>query len=200
MAATSSPEMNQTRIHFCLVCSRVIPDSQLGQNLLDDPSICSCESDSDSMSQPNLPSTPPSNPPPPVSQDSTGKLPPSEQRDAALAVRRWAKTWMSEFGLVYPACVNEMRFKEAVVIYKHHKMDKEMVERIVDTRVKSVRDSNSKKIAFAVSRDSCPRNWSRQWIRWPGWIGTQGVSVVRPTARFRCRLRVGVSGAGRRLQ
>ena len=60
---------------------------------------------------------------------------------------------MSEFGLVYPACVNEMRFKEAVVIYKHHKMDKEMVERIVDTRVKSVRDSNSKKIAFAVSRD-----------------------------------------------
>jgi hypothetical protein len=105
------------------------------------------------MSQPNLPSTPVSNPPPPVSQDSAGKLPPSEQRDAALAVRRWAKTWMSEFGLVYPACVNEMRFHEPIVIYKHHKMDKEMAENKVETRVKSVRDNNSKKIAFAVSRD-----------------------------------------------
>ena len=60
---------------------------------------------------------------------------------------------MSEFGLVYPACINEMRFKEPIVIYRYHKMDKEMVENKAETRVQSVRDTNSKKVAFAVSRD-----------------------------------------------
>ena len=145
--------MNQTSIHFCLVCSRVIPDSQLDPKLSDDPNICSCQSDSDSEVHPIPPSTPPSNPPPPISQDSAGKLPPSEQRDAALAVRRWAKTWMIEFGLVYPACVQEMRFQEPIVIYRHHKMDKEMADRKADARSAGVRNANSKKIAFAVSRD-----------------------------------------------
>jgi hypothetical protein len=60
---------------------------------------------------------------------------------------------MTEFGLVYPACVNEMRFHEPIVIYRHHKMDKAMSDRKVEARVEAARIANTKKIAFAVSRD-----------------------------------------------
>ena len=76
---------------------------------------------------------------------------------------------MSEFGLVYPACVNEMRFQEPIVIYRHHKMDKEMVENKVDSRVKYVRDNNSKKIAFVM-----------------GWVTDCGEEITRSNPYKEC--------------
>ena len=52
-----------------------------------------------------------------------------------------------------PACVQEMRFQEPIVIYRHHTMDKEMADRKADARSAAVQNANSKKIDFVVSRD-----------------------------------------------
>ena len=75
-----------------------------------------------------------------------------------LFVGAWAKAWMSEFNLIYPACANcvdEMRSHEPVSIYKHHKLGKLLLDTKVEARlaIEAAREKNSNKIAFGVSRD-----------------------------------------------
>ena len=57
---------------------------------------------------------------------------------------------MSEFNLIYPACANVFGFHEPISIYKHHNMDKLLLERKVEARVETARAKESKKVAFAV--------------------------------------------------
>lgn len=141
--------MNQNNIHFCLTCSRRIRDESCRDST--NPDICSCFEDSQDLATP--PATPRTNCLAVEAPDTEGKQLQTERQTAASAVRRWAKTWKSEFNMIYPACVNDMRFYEPIAIYKHYNMDKLLLESKVEARVAAAREKHINKIAFAVSRD-----------------------------------------------
>lgn len=72
---------------------------------------------------------------------------------AACTVRRWAKVFRDEHNLVFPSCMDAMRYDPPDSIYKALKLNKAPLENKMEKAEEAGRNCEKAKINYAVSRD-----------------------------------------------